>query len=322
MTRRHPASLMLAALLAAGTLPVAAEKATVLRPLAAATRHLEEGFLARPKGLAYDAGADEVWVADTSNNLVGAFNPEGTPLFATNGGGTIVEPSRIAVAPDGGLWVLGIDSTRIVRLDWRGNPLPTPVLEGLPEEPVLGAIEFDEQGNLYVGENVEGRIHVFDTGLRPRFRFGSRGTEEGQFSSIADIAVTEKWIAVVDAIAKPVQLFNRRGEFERAWGDHALGAENFSLPQGIAIDDEEHVIVVDALRHEIKLFDIKGRFLGRFGGRGFGPGQVRFPSDVAVDPSGRLYVAERGNARIQVFAIEEIDVPDRSSPGRSRPRRR
>ena len=290
-----------------------------LRPVTAATRFLEEGNMVQPRGVAYDRKSGEIWVADSLSNLLGSFNAEGTPLFATSGGGMLHEPWRVAVDPWGGLWVVGADRTQVVHLDWRGNPFPAPVLEGLPEEPAIGAIAVDEEGNLYVGESNEGRIHVFDASLRPWFRFGSRGTDEAQFSSIVDIAVVGDWVAVCDAVGTAVQLFNRRGEFVRGWGEHALGAENFSLPQGITIDAKQRVIVVDALRQEIKFFDIKGNFLGRFGGLGSGPGQVSYPSGVTVDDTGLLYVAERGNGRVQAFAIEEVETPD---PRPIQPRRK
>ncbi len=275
-----------------------------LRPLAAATRHLEEGFLNRPSGVAYDPASGELWVADTGNHLLGAFTAEGTPIFTTRAGGAVREPRRVTVAPDGGLWVLDIDRSRIVRLDWRGRPLPSPSLAGLPAEPVFGALAFDGDGNLWVGENGEGRIHVFDRELAPRFRFGSRGGGEEQFLGIVDIAIAGDRVVVVDAVGVAVQVYNLRGELQRAWGEHALGVENFSLPQAAAIVGER-IVVVDALRHEIKFFDPDGRFLGRFGGYGSGPGQVRGPADVAADGAGRLYVADKGNGRVQVFAIVE-----------------
>jgi DNA-binding beta-propeller fold protein YncE len=319
MTRSCLHLALLVAMALTGTETVLAETVIRLRPLATATRHLEEGEMVRPRAVAYDRQADEIWVTDTQNDLLGVFKPNGTPIFATGGGGMLREPWRIAVDPWGDLWVLDVDRTRVVHLDWRGSPFATPVLEGLPEEPAIGAIAIDEEGNLYIGEDNEGRIHVFDRSLQPWFRFGSRGTDEGQFSSIADIEVVGEWVAVVDAIGTAVQLFNRRGEYVRGWGEHALGAENFSLPQGITIDSKERVIVVDALRQEIKFFDIRGKFLGRFGGYGSGPGQVAYPSDVTLDASDRLYVVEKGNGRVHVFAIEEMEAP---APKPRLPRRR
>ena len=319
--RRHPllAILTLCVGLVASRPAVQAQFAVLqLRPVAAVTRHLEEGPLRYPRGVAWNRRTNEVWVADTGNHMIGAFTPDGTPLFATNGGGTLREPRRIAFAPDGTIWVLDNDSSRVARLDWRGNPLPSPVLEGLPEKPVIGAIAFAPSGDLVLGENSEGQVHVYDQSLKRRFEFGSKGTEEEQFTAIMGIAASNDWIVVVDATAKPVQLYNRRGEFQRGWGAHEMGRENFSLPQDVALDSKGHVVVIDTLRHEIKFFDLQGMFLDRFGGMGSAPGQVTYPTGVAADASGHLYVAEQGNQRVQVFAIEEVPSPQlNQKPGSS-----
>jgi tripartite motif-containing protein 71 len=152
-----------------------------------------------------------------------------------------------------------------------------------------------------VGENESGQVLVFTPDLHPRLRFGERGEEDGQFQSIAGIAVDAAAIYVVDHQVRPVQVFDRRGNFLRGWGRHDLGAENFSLPEAVAVDAKGHVVVVDALRHEIKFFDVLGRFLARFGGIGPRPGQIAYPADLAIDGQDRLYVVEKGNARVQVF---------------------
>lgn len=309
MTRRNLTLGAAVTAVAVTALSASAEELLFLRPWATATRHLEEGYLHAPTGVCFDDEADELWIADTQNNLLGLFTPDGTPVFATNGGGSLNGPESVTVGPRGELWVLDNDRTRVVRLDYRGNPLPPPRLAGLPDAPVIGAIAFDGDGNLYVGENSEGRIHVYDATLDPWFRFGSFGYENEQFVAITDITVSDDRIAVLDAVGRPVQIFNRRGELERAFGDHAIGVANFSLPQGVAFDSAGRVIVVDALRHEIKFFDDRGRFLGRFGGYGSGPGQVKAPIDIAIDASDRLYVAEKGNGRVQIFQIELIERP-------------
>ena len=80
-----------------------------------------------------------------------------------------------------------------------------------------------------------------------------------------------------------------------------MGAENFSLPSGLAVDSKGHILVSDELRHQVKIFNTDGKFLGQFGGLGDGPGQLAFPTDLAVDDRDRIYVVERQTARIQVF---------------------
>jgi DNA-binding beta-propeller fold protein YncE len=287
------------ALAAAAAAPAA--RAPALRPVAVFSQHLYQGDLRGPRGLALDRAHGEVWVADTGNHLLGVFTPAGVPLFTAPPSRHLREPSRMAVDARGRLLVLDNDRSRIKVLSYRGDYQGELALPGLRGTPRFGALAVDAEGNLYVGEDESGQVLVFSPDLHPRLRFGERGDEEGQFQSIAGIAVDADAIYVVDHQVRPVQVFDRRGNYLRGWGRHDLGAENFSLPEAVALDSKGHVVVVDALRHEIKFFDREGTFLARFGGMGTRPGQVAYPADVAIDAEDRVYVVEKGNARVQVF---------------------
>jgi tripartite motif-containing protein 71 len=276
-----------------------------LRPIGIIDSHLEEGPIGVPRGVALDRNTGELWVVDTRGARLGLFTADGVPLFATTPGNHLKEPTRAVVDGRGRLLVLDIDHTAVKVLNYRGEYLGTLELSGLPDEPSLGAIAMGPDGNLYVGENSQGRVHVYAPDLRPVLKFGSVGTEEGQFQSIAGIAVSENAIYVVDHQVIAVQVFDKRGRFLRGWGRHDMGPANFSLPEAVALDSKGRVVVVDALRHEIKFFDPEGKFLSRFGGFGRRAGNVSFPCDVAIDAADRVYVAERGNGRVQVFELVE-----------------
>lgn len=279
-----------------------------LRPVALFDQHLYEGALGEPRGVFFDRAANEVWVADTRNGRVGAFTPDGVPLFSFGPTDRLREPVRLAVAKNGDVYVLGIERGKIERFSYRGESLGPLQLPGLPQKPVFGTLTVDADGNLWVGENETGQVLAFSPDLKPLLRLGSSGDGEGQFQAIAGIAVTKDVVVVTDHTALAVQVFDRRGNFVRGWGRHEMGREHFSLPEGVAVDRENRVVVVDALRHEIKLFDLEGHFLDRFGGLGSKAGNVSFPSDVATDAEGHVYVAEKGNSRIQVF-VETAEPP-------------
>ena len=273
-----------------------------LRPIALFAQHLYEGDFEEPRGIFYDRTRNEVWIADTRNDLVGAFSPEGVPLFAFGEKDHLHEPARILVDAAGRILVLDNDRTAVKVFSYRGEFLFNLDLPGIGKNAVLSEIALDASGNLYVGENTDCRVHVYDPALKERLRFGSCGTGEGEFQSIAGIAADEERIVVVDHQVIPVQVFDRKGNFLRGWGKHDMGIQNFSLPESVALDSHGRIIVIDQLRHEIKFFDSRGNFLDRFGGLGSRVGQISYPSDVAVDAADHLYVIEKGNGRAQVFA--------------------
>jgi DNA-binding beta-propeller fold protein YncE len=279
-----------------------------LRPVALFDKHLYEGSFAEPRGIFFDPAAQEVWVADTRNGRVGVFTPDGVPLFSFGATDRLREPVRLAVAKSGDVYVLGIDRSRIERFSYRGEYLGALQLPGVPAKPVFGTLTVDADGNLWVGENETGQVLAFSPDLKPLLRFGSSGDGEGQFQAFAGIAVARDVVVVTDHQVLAVQIFDRRGNYVRGWGKHDMGAANFSLPEGVALDGKGRIVVVDALRHEIKLFDLEGNFLDRFGGLGTKAGNVSYPSDVAVDAGGHVFVAERGNSRVQVF-VETAEPP-------------
>ena len=272
-----------------------------LRPVALFDQHLYEGALAEPRGVFFDRAANEVWVADTKNGRIGVFTPDGVPLFSFGQTDHLREPVRLAVAKNGDVYVLGIERAKIERFSYRGEYLGPLQLPGLPEKPVFGTLTVDADGNVWVGENETGQVLGFSAGPQadPAARIERRRRrpvpghrrhrgEQGRRRRDGPPGARRA------GLRPPRQLV-------KGWGKHDMGAANFSLPEGVAIDKDNRVIVVDALRHEIKLFDLEGEMLDRFGGIGAKAGNVSFPSDVAVDATGRVYVAERGNSRIQVF---------------------
>jgi len=129
--------------------------------------------------------------------------------------------------------------------------------------------------------------------------------------TIAGIAVDRERIYVTDSQVTSVQVFDRKGNFIKGWGRHEMGAQNFSLPEGIAVDGKGRVFVVDAMRHEVKVFDAEGALLDIFGGPGSTAGSLLYPADIAIDGTGRVYVVERGNGRVQIFAEEELPATAR-----------
>ncbi len=279
-----------------------------IKPVTIFGEHLYEGTFANPSGVAFDATANEVWVADTQNNLVGAFTPDGVPLFAF-GSDDMVEPVRIATDANGRLYVLDNDRTTVKVYSYKGDPLAHLALPGLGEKPIIGTIAMDADGNLYVGENESCQVLVYGPDGKPRQRFGSCGVDEGEFQSITGIAVDATRIVVTDAQGVSVQVFDKHGDFVRGWGRHDMGRENFSFPSSVALLSDGRVVVTDALRHEIKFFDAEGHYLDRFGGIGWRLGQIAFPAGIAADPNGRLYVLEKGNQRVQAFVVVAGDFP-------------
>ena len=65
-------------------------------------------------------------------------------------------------------------------------------------------------------------------------------------------------IYVVDALFDNVQVFNRAGEFLLHWGSAGRGLDQFWLPTGIAIHDDQ-ILVADSFNRRIQRFHYVGQ---------------------------------------------------------------
>ncbi|RMF83892.1 MAG: hypothetical protein D6736_20435 [Nitrospinota bacterium] len=273
-----------------------------LEPIRLVYRQVEGIYLKNPCGVFVDPGREEVYVADTMNDLVAVYDRDGVPLFAFGYNGEFKEPVKAVADPQGRIYVLTKTGRAIKVFNYRGEYQQDFPFPGVETAVLPTALTVDRRGYLYIADANSGQILVYDPEYRLQLRFGKKGNGRGRFMRVQAIAVDrEGEIYVVDARGVPVQVFSPQGEFLRAWGEHAAGPQNFSFPSGITIDQEGRVIIADTLRQTIQVFSKEGQFLGRYGGLGSQPGAVAFPMDVAADGDGRIYVVERVGSRLQIM---------------------
>jgi len=133
-------------------------------------------------------------------------------------------------------------------------------------------------------------------------RFGSRGTDHGQFNHPTTLAVNNNGeILVNDALNFRIQTFSPTGEFRHTFGKAGDSPGYFSRPKGIAVDSDNNIYVVDTLFDNIQIFDAKGGLLLSFGQSGQAPGEFWMPTGIFIDQNDRIYVADTYNKRVQIF---------------------
>jgi hypothetical protein len=138
------------------------------------------------------------------------------------------------------------------------------------------------------------------------------GTAEGQFSLPRNMAVGQDGtIYVLDSGNHRLQVFDKDGNFLRAWGNFGTELGQFNEPWGIAVD-EEYVYVADTWNHRIQKFTLDGQFVDSFGSSGSpdvnsgeeGLGLFFGPRSIILLNDGRLLVTDTGNHRMQVLDTE------------------
>jgi DNA-binding beta-propeller fold protein YncE len=164
------------------------------------------------------------------------------------------------------------------------------------------AMAFDSQERLYITDEHNHRISIFDTSGIFLGKWGTLGDDAGELNGPAGIAIdAEDHVYVVDQHNHRVQKFTTDGRYILQWGKAGTQDGQFNLPWGLAVDAQGAVYVADWRNDRLQKFTPDGQFVARFGESGQGEGQFNRPSGVAVDSEGYMYVADWGNERVQVL---------------------
>jgi len=161
-----------------------------------------------------------------------------------------------------------------------------------------------------------------------RFKFGSQGSGDGQFSFPVGIAVDGPGnIYVADTNNHRVQKFDSAVAFQLKFGANGgdgtsgSGDGQFINPSSIAVDSSGNIYVADSSNRRVQIFNSVGVFQSMFGwgvktgaaafeictsscqggSFGSGDGQFRSPDGIAVDIPGNIYVTDMNNHRVQKF---------------------
>jgi DNA-binding beta-propeller fold protein YncE len=165
------------------------------------------------------------------------------------------------------------------------------------------AMVFDSNENLYVTDEYNHRVTVFDIEGKFLNKWGTQGSGNGELDGPAGIAIdSDGNVYVVDQNNHRVQKFTPDGNYILQWGEAGSGEGQFNLPWGMTLDTQGNAYVADWRNDRVQKFTADGKYLATFGESGRGDGQLSRPSGVAVDNDGNVFIADWGNERIQVFA--------------------
>ncbi|HXC64906.1 MAG TPA: NHL repeat-containing protein, partial [bacterium] len=164
--------------------------------LRAASQGPGAGQLNSPRGLAV-APDGSLYVADCQNSRIDVFSPEGVfkksfGAAAAKAGegkpGEFSEPSGVAVAPNGVVYVADTWNQRVQKFSADGDYLGQ--YQGAPYNFYSPRnVATDSAGNLYVADTGHSMVKAFSADGKPLAELGGRGSGEGQFSEVFGVAV-------------------------------------------------------------------------------------------------------------------------------------
>ncbi|MHB8707539.1 MAG: FG-GAP-like repeat-containing protein [Desulfuromonadales bacterium] len=256
-----------------------------------------------------DADGGEVFKFNRYNRLVARFS-----LGASGNG--------LAVTPNGSmLYVSRSDEVLMV------NPVTgdvSGVLAGstsqAPEFGLVGDIEMDSDGNLYVADLQTKQIKIYDGQGRYRAAFGALGTGTGQFHQIGSMAISpDDKVVVADSsplngkvqvfVLNPVTLSVETVTPFLSGSAANFGAPAAQLPRGITFDDQGRGYLLDFLQSQIRVFSPVFQYLSTYSQGGVEAGKLAAVSDLAFDPSTKRLFITCDGGRIVLLGVDGGDTP-------------
>ncbi|MBA3273932.1 MAG: hypothetical protein H0T11_08700 [Chthoniobacterales bacterium] len=222
-------------------------------------------------------------------------------VWGSSNGLTLVYPRALDYAPKDDSWFV-IDRSAVVQhIDRKGKVLTEwHMPQSQTGKPV--GVTVGPDGNVYVPDTHYHRVIIYDAKGNEIRRWGSQGTQPGQFIYPTDIAFDAKGNVFVSEYGDNdrVQVFTPDGTFLYEFGSFGDGEGQFSRPESMVIDGDD-VYITDECNHRLAVFKTDGTWVRNMGGPGAGLGEFRFPKGLAMDSDGQLIVCEFGNNRVQLI---------------------
>lgn len=191
---------------------------------------------------------------------------------------------------------------------------------GEKEFHITNGIAINSKGNLYIVDQVNNRVQIFDSSGDFLDQISDRNNQQIKFESPHGIAVDKNDnIYIVDLGRQKIIVLDPDGKLKFEFGSFcsALSGEycydpdeegplktgdgQFHAPYDIALDSHNNIYVTDVTSSFIQKFDATGVFLKKWGGLGISDGQFISSHGIEIDGNDIVYVADHGNNRIQVF---------------------
>ena len=270
-----------------------------IKHLTSINRNEETGHLGLLGGIFFDENRKRLYVADTSNKRILAFDVDLKFLSEFNAGGAFEAPTCLARNSKGRFFVGEPTQGRVLLVDIKQRSVNPIDFSAVPEAgPIYpGNMAIDPEDNLYIIDKANQRILIFDENLRFDRQVLVKGAK-----GLGDLRVSSNGVLyALDTIGRSIHVFDRQGELLLTFGKKGKGKGEFDFPVSLAVCRKGVIYVLDQHKHKLSAFNPKGEFLMEFSQLGWREGRLHYPSYIYVNRAGRIFVVDRGNSRVSVF---------------------
>ncbi len=142
------------------------------------------------------------------------------------------------------------------------------------------------QDLVYVTDFVNHRVQVFGSDGKFIRKWGTRGSDDGQFNAPHGVAVhpTRDLVFVSELGGHRIQAFRSDGTFLFKWGSLGSDDGQFETPRHVSLyPSRDLLFVTDNGNLRVQVFDLNGSFVCKWGSKGEADGKFNDPSNIEVD---------------------------------------
>jgi sugar lactone lactonase YvrE len=156
-------------------------------------------------------------------------------------------------------------------------------------------------GYVYVSDTNHQQIQAFDSSGKLAFKFGKKGTGEGQFQFPYGITGDKKGnVYVADLYNGKISIFTSDGKFIKYFTDDSKNASFLASPAGLRIYNNK-LYVTDIKSNRVIEYSLSGKKLLELTAAKTKDDTLNAPNAVAVDSDQNIYVSDTGNQRIVTY---------------------
>ena len=154
---------------------------------------------------------------------------------------------------------------------------------------------------IFVAYGFQDEIQVFDLDGNYLWKFGSSGTQAGQFNTPHRLAASNNELFVADLENYRIQVFDLDGNFLRQFETHSNSIKQFSKPIDVYAYDSQ-IFVVDQYQALILVFDLNGKLMKEF--------PVNQNLSDTSEPYGvfvyddLIFVSDIGDSSVKIFDLD------------------
>jgi len=270
-----------------------------IKHLTSITKNSEIGRLSLLSGLFFDESRNRLYVTDTTNKRILAFDVDFKFVSEFNAGGALVAPTSLARNSKGRLFVAEPAKGKVLFIDIKQKSVRPINFSAVPKANAVypGNMAVDSADNLYIVDKANQRVLIFDADMR-----FNRQILVKDGNGLIDVKVGPNGnIYTLDTIDGAIRVFDRRGNLLKRFGKKGKDKGEFNFPVSLAVHPNRMVYVVDQHNHKVLAFNKKGEFVLDFSQLGWREGRLHYPSYIYINKAGKIFVVDRANSRISIF---------------------